>query len=182
VPAQKLTIHLGGKRCEALKPSIVHVPKHPSYAPHQLDVRDWESAGVKYILFPVKRSDDKLCLEPFIAFVDSQAAIGPSLFLVYSGKGLNRVNYCLAGDHGRTMAIGDAIGQIPLSLENYKGIKRVSRKELTTEDSDIVCGYLPDQPPRARMWGASSLDDLRTTKHCLSNMDNGTTHCVFLPE
>jgi hypothetical protein len=116
----------------------------------------------------VKLSSEKLYLEPFIAFVDSQAAIGPSLFLVYSGKGLNRVNYCLAGYLGRTMAIGDvishfglnfdrqkplsilteviysqppvqsltppdflefdggplAIGQIPLSLEKYKGIKR----------------------------------------------------------
>jgi hypothetical protein len=140
---------------------------------------DWESAGVKYVRFPVKRSYDKLCLDPFITFVDSQAAIGPSLFLIYSGKGLNRVSYCLAGYLGRTMPIGDAIsnfglnfykqkplsvlteviypqppvqsltppdflefddgplaiGQIPLSLEKYKGIKRVSPFKRAASDT-----------------------------------------------
>jgi hypothetical protein len=169
---------------------------------------DWESAGIEYVRFPVPHSYEKSFLDGFIAFVDSRAAIGPSLFLVYCGKGLTRVSFCIAGYLGRAMPIGDAIlqhgltfykqkpldvlnpqppsqalptpdfldfvesriaiGQIPLNLEKYKVIKHIARKEASPEDGDIVCSYLPQQSQRARIWSASSLNELRRSRFLCS--------------
>jgi hypothetical protein len=42
VPAQKLTAHLGGKRCEAESHPSYTTPNTKSYVPHQLDVRDFQ--------------------------------------------------------------------------------------------------------------------------------------------
>jgi hypothetical protein len=183
-----------------------------SSSPQVLGQRDWESAGIKYTRCPVKRSYERACLDQFIGCVDSLAGTGPSLFLVYSGKGLSRVSYCIAGYLGRVMQVADAItqfglnfykqkpldiltdvvylqaqvqplphpafldfedcriaiGQIPLTLESYKAIKRVARKEVTSEDGGVICSHLPEQPFRPQMWNASSLDELRRSRFLCS--------------
>jgi hypothetical protein len=66
----------------------------------------WEAVGVKYVRVPVKRNCPKSALDQFIETCNTEAAGGRVMFLVYSGKGLNRVSFCIAGSLSFVPRIG----------------------------------------------------------------------------
>jgi hypothetical protein len=174
---------------------------------------DWESASIKYFRIPIKRSYDRSVLDQISAALNGELATDHVVFIIYSGRGLTRVSFCLAGfvcpfasvslsslvtnfdlrfykpkpidvlsefvridspvtpaplpdflefDDGKI-----AIGSIPLSLEKFKGIKKVSKKEVFGPEADSVRSHIPALP-RARIWDAVSIDDLRRAEYVCS--------------
>ena len=52
-----------------------------------------------------------------------------------------------------------SIGEVPLPLEKYKGIKKISRKEIVNNDADMVKALLPPKKPLYQ-WDNSSLEEV----------------------
>jgi hypothetical protein len=174
--------------------------------------RDWEAVDVKYVRIPVKRSYPKTALDQFTEVCNTEAASGRVLFLVYSGKGLTRVSFCIVGYLAGSVSLASAIsglnlkfyksqplavlcetlfpgeqvepeekpgflqmedskiaiGQIPLSLEKFKGVKKIARKEITGDEVGHVLSFLPPVWQQHTMWNSTSMDEIRRGKYLCS--------------
>jgi hypothetical protein len=174
--------------------------------------KPWETIGAKYIRIAIKRTFPKSALDQFIETCNTEATSGRVLFLVYSGKGLNRVSFCIAGYLAGTQSLSSliseynlkffkpqpltvlceslfageqispeekpeflqydegkiAIGQIPLTLEKFKGVKKVARKEITSDEVGHVLSFLPASWQMHTMWNSTSMDEIRSGKYLCS--------------
>jgi hypothetical protein len=174
--------------------------------------RDWESVGVKYVRVPVKPKYPKAALDQFIATCNEEATAGRVLFLVYSGKGLTRVSFCIAGYLAGSLSLAEAITdlrlpffkaqpltvlsesvfpgeqmapeekpdflefdeakiqiwQVPLTLEKFKGVKKIARKEIKGDEVGHVMSFLPQTWQQHTLWNSGSMDQLRRGNYVCS--------------